>query len=190
MRKAKRFLERGSQPHVKFTTAEVWWFNEGQKSTRFEQKEEPRTMEALAVSRAGNWFKKKATKVFATFDTGADGDFITENDLQKLQLPIKGDSDKQVSVANGHVEQGKHETELPFEGLSPTAKAADSFELFHTTLISSSNIVDDGNTAILNQKGVKVLFADKDVLILVQAKPIMIGTHDSMDRFKVPLVQH
>ena len=77
MRKAKRFLERGSQPHVKFTTAEVWWFDDERKSTRFEEKEEPRTMEALAVARAGKWFKNKANKVFATFDTGADDNYIT-----------------------------------------------------------------------------------------------------------------
>ena len=104
-------------------------------------------------------------------------------------MPFKGNSSKQVSVANGHVEQGKHETELPFEGLSPAAKAADSFASFHTTLISGSKVVDDGNTAILDQQGVKV-FADEDVLILVQGKPIMIGTRDSRGRFKVPLVQH
>ena len=187
MRKAKRFIGRGSQLHVKFTTAEVWWFDDERKSTRFEQKEEPQTMEALAIAQIGQWFKNKVTKVFATFDTGSDGNYITEKDRQKLQLPITGDSDKRVSVANGHVEQGKHETELPLEGLSPTAKTADSFESFHTTLISGSKVVDDGNTAILDQQGVRV-FADKDVLILVQGKPIMIGTRDNMGRFKVPLV--
>ena len=189
IRKGKRLLERGSQPHVKFTTAEVWWFDDERKSTRFEAREDPRTLGALAVSRAGKWIKKKANKVFATFDTGADDNYITENDRQKLQLPIKGDSSKQVSVANGHVEQGKHETELPLEGLSPTAKAADSFESFHTTLISGSKVVDDGNTVILDQQGVKV-YTDEDVLILVRGKPIMIGTRDSRGRFKVPLVQH
>ena len=98
MRKAKRFLEGGCQPHVKFTTAKVWWFDGKQKSTRFEEKEEPRTMEALAVARAGKRFKKKVNKVFATFNTGAGGNYITENDRQTLQLPIKKNSDKRVSV--------------------------------------------------------------------------------------------
>ena len=122
IRKAKRFLARGHTPTVSFTTVETRWFQQTAHPQVFEKREPPCTLAALAVARTGRWFKNTATKVFATFDTGADGNYITEKDRQKLQLPITGDSDKRVSVANGHVEQGKHKTELPLKELSPPAK--------------------------------------------------------------------
>ena len=91
-----------------------------------------------------------------------------------MDLHIKRKSTKEVFVANGRAEQGKHETELPLKGLSLKASAAASFKLFCTTLISGSKVVDDGNTAILDRQGVKV-YKDEDVLILVKGKPVMIG---------------
>ena len=106
-----------------------------------------------------------------------------------MDLPIKRKSTKEVFVANASTKQGKHKTELPLEGLSLKARAADNSEAFRTTLISGSKGVDNGSTEILDRHGVKV-YKDEDVLILVKGKPVMIEKQDNNGRFKIPLMQY
>ena len=120
---------------------------------------------------------------WGSFDMTSDSNYITKDDQRELNLPIKEYSTKEVFVANGSVMQGKHATKLPLKGLSPEARVEYSFIFFHSTLISSSKVVDDGNTAILDRQGVKV-YKDEDVLILVKGKPVMIGKRDSHRQFK------
>lgn len=105
-----------------------------------------------------------------------------------MDLLIKGDLHKPVSVVNGYIEQGKDASKPPLEGLSHKAKAGDSFVLVHTTLISSNKVVDNSNTSILDRQGVKV-YKDEDILILVKGKPVMVGKYDRNGCFKKPIVQ-
>ncbi len=53
-----------------------------------------------------------------TFDSGADGHYMSEHDRQKEGLPILRPSRKRVSVANGNTRKGQHVTRLPFAHLS------------------------------------------------------------------------
>ncbi|EJK62273.1 hypothetical protein THAOC_17120, partial [Thalassiosira oceanica] len=127
-------------------------------------------------------------EVLATFDSGADNHYVAESDRQQLALPILRASTKRVRVANGEIETGKHRTMLPIDGLSEEGRSADSFDQFGTTLLSVGRTTDDGNTAIFNSSGVSV-HRDRDVLILVKGKPVMIGRRDDNGRYKIPLVR-
>ena len=113
-----------------------------------------------------------------SFDAAADDNYVAEGDRQELNLPIIAKSTKAVFITNGSAKQGKHETELTLDEVSTKARVTDSFETFRTTLISGSKVVDDGNTAILDRKRVKV-HEDEDVLILVKGKPVMIEKRDA-----------
>lgn len=66
------------------------------------------------------------TTAYACLDSGADGHYVAETDRQVLNLPILRHSTKQVAVANGSVEQGKHRIRLPLPGLPNHAAEAAS----------------------------------------------------------------
>ena len=141
----------------------------------------PATMD---VAGASKWIGRRTGQNFGSFNTVAGDNYVAERGQRKLDLRIKGDSIKEVFVANKSAEKGKHETELSLKGLSLKSRAADSFELFHTTLISDSKGVDNSNTTILDRH------KNEDVLILMKGKPAMVGKLDSHGWFKIPLVQY
>jgi hypothetical protein len=49
-----------------------------------------------------------------TYDSGADGHYISEHDRIKAGLPILRRSNKRVGVANGGVSKAQHVVQLPF----------------------------------------------------------------------------
>jgi hypothetical protein len=49
-----------------------------------------------------------------TYDSGADGHYISEHDQHKVGLPILRPSTRQVGVANGDTSNTKYVTQLPF----------------------------------------------------------------------------
>ena len=49
-----------------------------------------------------------------TYDSGADGNYISKADRKKAGLPILQHSTKRVGVANGGTSSGKFVTKLPF----------------------------------------------------------------------------
>jgi hypothetical protein len=55
--------------------------------------------------------------ILVTYDSGADGHYISERDRQKLGQPILRISAKKVGVANGDTCKGKYATALPFPQL-------------------------------------------------------------------------
>ncbi len=67
-----------------------------------------------------------------TYDSGADGHYISKKDRRKAGLPIIRKSTRQVGVANGGVSQEKFVTQLPFKALSAQATQADTFQDFPT----------------------------------------------------------
>ncbi len=62
-----------------------------------------------------------------TYDSGADGLYISEQDRAKAGLPILCPSSKQVAVANGATSRGENVTQFPFPTLSARAQTADTF---------------------------------------------------------------
>ena len=70
-----------------------------------------------------------------TYDSGADGKYLSKKDRNKLGLPILHVSDKKVGVANSGACNGKYVTKLPFPQISNKAAKADTFKEFPTSLM-------------------------------------------------------
>ena len=91
-----------------------------------------------------------------TYDSGADGNYMSEEDRAKLGLPILRKSTKKVKSTNGGASKGKHVMALPSPQLSGEAAEADTFEEFKTSLMSVGKTVDDGNVSVFTKVGVKI----------------------------------
>ena len=92
------------------------------------------------------------TVVMVTYDSGADGHYISENDRKTIGLLILRISAKKVGVANGNTCKGQYVTALPFPQLSPKAAEADTFNDFPTSLMSVGKTADDGNISIFTKE--------------------------------------
>ena len=69
---------------------------------------------------------KEAYGVFVTYDSRADGNYISKEDRKKARIPTLRTSTKQVRVANGNTSLAKHVTNLPFPQLSEKVTQADT----------------------------------------------------------------
>ena len=79
---------------------------------------------------------KDPNVVMIKYDSGADGNYLSERDRMKAGLPILRQSSKRVMVANGDTANGKAVTRLPFPTLSDQARSADTFHDFPNSLMS------------------------------------------------------
>ena len=86
--------------------------------------------------------------VMITYDSEADGIYMSENDRATLGIPILQESKRRVGVASGGTRKGKFVTRLPFPQLSPKTAEADTFSEFKTLLMSLGKTADDGNVSI------------------------------------------
>ena len=132
-------------------------------------------------------FQPSETPIMITYDSGADGHYISEQDRVAAGLPILRRSNKRVGVANGGSSQAKHVTALPFKQLSKQANQADSFDDFPHSLMSVGRTADDGTVSIFTKDGVTV-HKEQDVLIKCQGEPIFIGIRDEQGRYRIPLI--
>ncbi|KAL7503222.1 hypothetical protein ACHAXN_001038 [Cyclotella atomus] len=123
-----------------------------------------------------------------TYDSGADGNYVSERDRAAVGLPILSESTKRVGTANGGVSQAKHVTKLPFDQLSDKARAADTFTDFPNSLMSVGKTSDDGTILIFTMDGVTV-HKEEDVLITCKGMPILVSVHDEHGRYRIPLMQ-
>ncbi len=120
--------------------------------------------------------------IMVTYDSGADGHYISEKDQCKAGLPILRTSTRMVGVPNGGTSKAKYVTQLPFRQLSAQATQADTFQDFPTSLMSVGKTADDGTVSVFTKEGVNV-FKEEDVLIICKGKPILIGVRDSHGHF-------
>jgi hypothetical protein len=63
-----------------------------------------------------------------TYDSGADGNYVSEADRAELGMPIVREPTRRVGVANGGTNKGKNVTWLPFSQLSDKVAEADTFD--------------------------------------------------------------
>ena len=131
----------------------------------------------------------KAHNVHLTYDSGADGHYLSEKDRKIAGLPILRTSTKKVGVANGDTCKATNVTQLPFKQLSKRAAKADTFNNFPTSLMSVGKTADDGTISIFTKTGVTV-HKETDVLIRYKKSPILIGIRDEHGRYRIPLIQH
>ena len=126
--------------------------------------------------------------IMLTYDSGADGNYISEHDRKKAGLPILRPSTKRVGVANGDVSLGNNVTELPIPQLAHADTEADTFDDFPHSLMSVGKTSDAGTISIFTKDGVTV-HKEEDVLITCKGEPILIGARDIHGRYRIPLVQ-
>ena len=105
-----------------------------------------------------------STCVMIDYDSGANGNYISEEDRRKAGLPILRASTKKVAVANGGKSKATYVTRLPFQKLSAKANEADTFKDFTSSLMSVGTTSDDGTISVFTKDGVTV-HKEEDVLI-------------------------
>ena len=123
-----------------------------------------------------------------TYDSGADGHYISERDRARAGLPILRRSNKRVGVANGNTSKAQFVTKLPVQQLSTKAAQADTFNDFPTSLMSVGKTADDGTISIFTKEGATV-HKETDVLIKYKGEPMLVGVRDEHGRYRIPLVQ-
>ena len=121
-----------------------------------------------------------------TYNSGADGHYISEKDSKELGLPIFCVYSKKVGVANGGTWNGKYVTKLPFYRLSNKAAEAETFEELPTSLIIVRKTADVGNVSIITREDVTV-YKEENVLITFQRNPILVGKRDECGRYRIQL---
>ena len=127
-------------------------------------------------------FQDKEIAAMITYDSGADGHYLSKRYCINVGLPIVQPSSKRVGVANGGT------STLPFKQLSNRAASADSFEDFPSSLMSVGKTSDDGTISIFTKEGVTV-HKEQDVLITCKGEPMLIGIRDDKGRYRILLVQ-
>ena len=119
-------------------------------------------------------YNTKNSTVMVTYDSGADGHYISEKDRKMVGLPILRISAKKVGVVNGSTCKGQYVTALPFPQLSTKAAESDTFNDFPSSLMSVGKTADNGNISIFTKEGVSV-YKEEDVLITCKGEAILIG---------------
>jgi hypothetical protein len=145
-------------------------------------------MVSFATTKQVLIFQDKEIAAMLTYDSGADGHYLSERDRINVGLPILRPSTKRVGVANGGTSTARHVSRLPFKQLSDRAASADSFEEFPSSLMSVGKTSDYGTISIFTKEGVTV-HKEQDVLITCKGKPMLIGIRDDKGRYCIPLVQ-
>eukprot|EP00804_Cyclotella_cryptica_P005285 CCRYP_015797-RA/>CCRYP_015797-RA protein AED:0.44 eAED:0.44 QI:0/-1/0/1/-1/1/1/0/406 len=143
----------------------------------------------FSTTRSVRLFHSHDKPTLITYDSGADGHYLSEKDRISAGLPILRNSSKRVGVANGGSSQAKHVTQLPFKNISSKALRADSFDDFPTSLMSVGKISDAGTVSIFTRAGVTV-HNEQEVLITCTGEPILLGIRDEHGRYRIPLHQH
>ena len=147
----------------------------------------PKTV-SFVMTRQVRIFQDKVIATMITYDSGADGHYLSERNCKSVGLPIIRPSTKLVGVANGGTSTARHVSCLPFKQLSDRAAIADSFEDFPSSLMSVGKTSDDGSISIFTKEGVTV-YKEQDVLITCKGEPMLIGIRDDKGRHHIPLVQ-
>ena len=85
-------------------------------------------------------------------------------------------STKQVLVADGHVNNGAKEVELPFKGLSTKSRTGDTFEKIRESLMSMGKVNNDGNISSFTKDDVTV-YKEEAILMTCKGQPIPLSAH-------------
>jgi hypothetical protein len=90
--------------------------------------------------------------IMLTYDSGANGHYISKHDQRKAGLPILRPSTWQVRALNGGTSNAKYVTQLPFQKLSAQLRQADTFQDFPTSLMSMDKTSDDSTVSVFTKK--------------------------------------
>ena len=123
-----------------------------------------------------------------TYDSRADGCYISDADQAKANLPILRKSTTRVVIANGNTSHGHHVIALLIPQLSNAATEADTFDDSPNSCMSVGKTEDADTVSIFTKHGVTV-HNEQYILITYKGQPILIGARDQHGRYRIPLVQ-
>jgi hypothetical protein len=126
--------------------------------------------------------------IMLTYESGADGHYISEQDRCNAGLPILQPSTRWVGVTNGRTSNAKYVTQLPLCKLSAQLMQADTFQDFPLSLMSVGKTADDGTVSAFVKEGVN-LFTEENILITCKGKPILIGIRYKKGQYQILLMQ-
>ena len=135
-----------------------------------------------------HYHNRNTKPLIVTYNSVADGHYISERDRKKAGLTIIRKPTKQVGVANGGTSTGQHVVDLPIPTLSKHAMTDESFDDFPASLLSVGKIADDCNVYIFTPDDVEV-YKEDDALITCNGKPILIRARDGRGHYCIPLIQ-
>ena len=127
--------------------------------------------------RVATFVESKATTTFATYYSGAVGNYASEADSAKEGRPILRHSSRKVNTTNSWCSQGKYVEELSIRELSDKAAEVGTFDSFPQSLISVGKTNDNGHVSIFTKTGFTV-HKEEDVLIACKGVPLMIRKQD------------
>ena len=108
----------------------------------------------------------KSASFTVTYDSGTDGNCVSEEDRKRAGIPVLRKSTKRVSVTSSSISRANNAVPLPIPHLSKKAAEAHTFEDFPSSVLSGGKVKDDGKVCIFSRKGVTV-HKEEDVLITV-----------------------
>jgi len=129
-----------------------------------------------------------ANTVHLTYESGADGHYVSKDNRKEAYMPILRPSNKKVGLVNGDTCNAKNVTQLPFPQLSKQATKADTFTNFPTSLMSVGKTSNNGTISIFTKTSVTV-HKETDVLIRCKGAPLLIGVLDEHGQYRIPLIQ-
>ena len=141
------------------------------------------------TTRVATFQNNEVATVFATYDSGADRNYVREEDRKRAGWRILRQSARKFNVVNGGQSKGNYVTAIPIPGLSRQAAEDDTFDSFPQSLVSVVKTNNDSNVSIFKNTGITVHKED-DVLIICKGAPIMIDKRDKRGRYRIPLMQH
>jgi hypothetical protein len=99
------------------------------------------------------WVEIQQTMKFV-INLGATSNFVPE----EMNLPKKGNSNKEVFLPDETTLQASYKTKVPFEQLTDKAREADILPGLKTPLISVNKIAEEGYTTVFHpgEKGVTI----------------------------------
>jgi hypothetical protein len=109
--------------------------------------------------------------IMLTYNSGANGHYISKHDQCKAGLPILRPSTQRVRVANRGTSNTKYVTQLPFQKLSAQLRQTHTFQDFPTSLMSVGKTSGDGMVLVFTK--------EEDVIITCKGEPILIGIQDN-----------
>jgi len=131
---------------------------------------------------------EQANTVQLTYNSRADGHYVSKNDRKEACMPILRSSNKKVEVANGGTCKAKNVTQLPSPQLSKRAAKADTFTNFPMLLMSVGKTSNGGTISIFTKTDVTV-HKETDVLIRCKGAPLLIGVRDKHGQYRISLIQ-
>jgi hypothetical protein len=119
--------------------------------------------------------------IMVTYDSGANGHYISEKDQCKAGLPILRPSTQKVGVANGGTSKAKCVTQLPFQQLSAQAMQAGTFQDFPTSLMSVGKTADNDTVSVFTKEGASMYSRKKTCSSHAKANPSSLELEIAMD---------